>query len=74
MNIFTLFINDVKHKQYKTMDDALKYCEEIIKNSSSKKLKIILEEFCEFGYSDSCCKIYELYEYSDNKVKKLIKY
>jgi hypothetical protein len=36
------------------------------------EIKIILEEYCEYGYLDNCCKIDVLCEYKDFIIKKYL--
>jgi hypothetical protein len=72
MEIYCLHINSKKYKQYKTYEEALLDTEKIIKNDPNLNLEIILEEYCEYGYLDTCCKTYLLYEYKNLIVKKYL--
>lgn len=72
MNIFSAYINDVKLKQFKTFTDAVNSIQEYkIKNN---KIEIILEEFNDYGHSDTKCNFYTLYLYENNKIEKYIEY
>ena len=72
MEIYSINIDNKKYKQYKRYEEALDDTEKLIKTNPSLNLEIILEEFCEFGYSDTCCKLYLLYEYKNFTVKKYL--
>ena len=72
MNIFSAFINGVKLKQFKTFKDAVDSIQEYKINNN--KIEIILEEFNDYGHSDSKCNFYLLYLYENNKIEKNIEY
>ena len=58
MNIFTAYINDIKFKQFKTLKDAINDIEIYKKDN---KIEIILEEYNEFGHSDSKCNFFIIF-------------
>lgn len=72
MEIYSINIDGKKYKQYKTYDDALLDIELQIKINPNSNMEIILEDFCDYGNLDTCCKIYILYEYKNNKFKKYL--
>ena len=72
MEIYSINVNNKKYKQYKTYDEALVDIELLIKINTNSDIEIILEEFCEYGYMETCCKIYLLYEYKNLIVKKYL--
>ena len=67
MEIYIININKKKFSQYKTYNEALDSMDSIIKSNPNftSNIEIILEEFCEYGHSDTCCKIYLLCEYKN---------
>ena len=67
MNIYIVKINSIKYKQFKTFEDAHKKVLSIIKNAPLSNIDILLEEYCEYGYSDSCCKLSKIYTYELGK-------
>lgn len=69
MKIFFINLNDKKYKQYKTFENALEDLNKLIVESPDSTIKIILEEYCEFGHSDSCCKFYDIVLYEDEQIK-----
>lgn len=64
MEIYSINIDGKKFKQYKTYNDALLDFELQIKINPDSNIKIILEDFCDYGNLDTCCKIYILCEYN----------
>ena len=46
-------------------------CLLMVSNSKSN-IEIILEEFCEYGHLDTCCKIYLLCKYENSLLKKYL--
>lgn len=70
MNIYFINLNDKKFNQYKTYEEAYEIALKIISESPNSKIEIMLEEYCEFGHSDSCCKLYELFNYKNGKINK----
>ena len=67
MEIYSINIDGKKFKQYKTYYDALIDIEMQIKINSDSNIELILEDFCDYGNFDTCCKIYLLCEYK-NKI------
>ena len=61
-----------KYKQYKTFEDAFIDFEKKINENHDLEIKIILEEYCEYGYLDNFCKIYLLCEYKYFIIKKYL--
>lgn len=66
MEIYLIKIDGKKFKQYKTYKDALMDIELQIKINPNSNIEIILEDFCDYGNIDTCCKIYLLCEYKNN--------
>lgn len=66
MDIYILYINEHKYKKYKTekeaLDDIVSVKEENVKNNLRIYIKLIHEEYCDYGYSDSKCKIDIIYK------------
>jgi hypothetical protein len=69
MKIYFINFNEKKYKQYKTYEEALNELNKLIIEYPDSKVKIVLEEYCEFGYSDSCCKFYDLFLYENKEIK-----
>lgn len=62
MEIYLVYKDKKKIKQYKTFDEAMKFIENLqILNSN---IKIVMEEYCDDNYFDSCCKTFILYEHN----------
>jgi len=72
MEIYYINIDTKKYKQYKTYELAFVDMEKLILSNPDSNIEIILEDFCEFGHSDSCCKIYLLCEYKNLTIKKYL--
>lgn len=72
MNIYLINLDNKKHKQYKTYEEALIDFEKLISQFTNSQIEIILEEFCEFGHSDSCCKLYKLVNYDNGNINKYL--
>lgn len=72
MEIYSINIDEKKFKQYKTFEDALIDFDLQIKINPNSNIEIILEDFCDYGNLDTCCKIYVLREYKNNKLKKYL--
>lgn len=62
MEIYYIEINGKRFKQFKQYNDAFDIVKIMVLESPNLKIKIILEEFCDFGYLDTCCKTYTLFE------------
>lgn len=69
MNIYLINLNNIKYKQYKTYEDAYEDAKKLVNKFSDSKIEIKLEEYCEYGHSDSCCKLLDLFSY-DNGIYK----
>ncbi len=72
MEIYIINKDMKKYKQYKTYEEALVDIEKLIKIDPKSNLEIILEEYCEYGNLDTCCKIYLLFEYKNLTTKKYL--
>ena len=72
MHIYILYLNKKKYKQYKNFELAYEKAEEIIKEFPEDNLEIILEDYCDYGYSDTSCKFYLLLNYVNRKINKYI--
>ena len=72
MNIYFINLDNKKYKQYKTYEKSYEDFEKLINQMPNSIIKICLEEYCEFGHSDSCCKIYNLCEYENGIINKYI--
>ena len=75
MNIYFIKLDDKKYKQYKTYEESYKDFEKLIShlpNLPNLIIEIGLEEYCEFGHDDSCCKIYSLCKYENGIINKYI--
>lgn len=72
MEIYSIEINRKTFAQYKTYEDALTVMNKLIKENPNSNIKIILEDFCEYGHMDTCCKINLLCEYNDFVLKKYL--
>ena len=70
MKIYSINIDGKKHKQYKTYTDAHVDMDILIKLNTNSTIKIFLEEFCDYGYMDTCCKMCLLCEYKNSIYKK----
>lgn len=70
MEIYSINIDGIKFKQYKTYEDAFIDTELQIKINPNSNIEIILEDLCDYGNLDTCCKIYLLCEYKNNILKK----
>lgn len=44
----------------------------LIKLNINSNIEMILEEFCEYGHLDTCCKMYILHEYKNSLLKKYL--
>ncbi len=63
MDIYVLFLNDTKYKQFALEKDALALKDLMLSENPNSKIKIIHEEYIDdFSYYDTCCKIYVLFE------------
>lgn len=69
MQIYFINLDGNKHCQYKTYSEAHLEAKKLIEQFSNSKIEIKVEEYCEYGHCDNCCKIYELFVY-DNGVYK----
>ena len=69
MKIYFIYFNNKKYKQYKTYKEALDELNKLIKESPKSTVKIMLEEYSEFGHSETCCKLYDLFLYEDGEIK-----
>ncbi len=72
MEIYYINLDSQKHKQYKTYKEALLDVEKLIKINPNLNLEIFLEEYCEYGNLETCCKTYLLYEYKNLIEKKYL--
>ena len=72
MNIYFIELDNKKYKQYKTYEEAYSDFEKLILKPQNTIIKIKLEEFCEYGHSDSCCKMYNLCKYENGIINKYI--
>lgn len=72
MEIYLINIDNKKYKQYKTYEKALEDMNMLIKSNQNpdSNIEIILEEFCDYGHSDTYCKIYVLCEFKNLVFKK----
>lgn len=70
MEIYSINIDKKKYKQYRTYEEAIEDMNLLVKLNSNSNIEIILEEFCEYGYLDTCCKTYILREYKNSLLKK----
>lgn len=69
MKIYLINFDGKKYKQYKTYEQSLEDLNKLILEYPNSNVKIILEEYDEFGHSDSCCKFYDLCLYEDRQIK-----
>jgi hypothetical protein len=72
MEIYSINIDGTKYKQYKTYTDALVDMDMLIKTNTNSTIKIFLEEFCDYGHLETCCKLDMLCEYKNLILKKFI--
>lgn len=70
MKIYSINIDGKKYKQYKTYTEAHIDMNSLIKLNAQSTIKIFLEDFCDYGYSDACCKMCVLCEYEKLIYKK----
>lgn len=70
MEIYLLNIDNKKIGQYKTYKEAEIQMNYEIKNNLNSTIEIILEDYCDNGNYDTCCKIYILCEYKNKIIKK----
>lgn len=69
MNIYFINLDNKKYKQYKTYENAFIDVKKMISQFPTSTIEIILEEYCEFGHYESCCKLFILYKYENGIVK-----
>ncbi len=63
MDIYVLFLNGIKHKQFKLEKDALEFKDLLLSQTIDNKIKIIHEEYIDdFSYYDTGCKVDLIYE------------
>lgn len=74
MEIYKIEIDEKKYSQYKTYEDAKKDLIKLINTNKNSNIKIIMEEFYDYGIFDNCCKIYLLCEYLNFVIREYIKY
>ena len=72
MEIYSININKKKFLQYKTYEESLIEMDKIIKINPNSNIEIFSEEYCEYGHSDTCCKINLLCEYKNLTLKKYL--
>lgn len=65
MEIYLINIDGKKYSQYKTYENALREMENQIKLNPNSVIQMILEDFCDYGNLDTCCKIHILHEYKN---------
>jgi hypothetical protein len=65
MEIYYIEINGNRFKNFKKYEDAYDKVIRMILDSPNSKIKIILEEFCDFGHCDTGCKSYILFEFNN---------
>lgn len=70
MNIYFITVDKKKYAQYKTYEKSYEDFEKLILENPNSLIEIGLEEYCEFGHSDTCCKIYDLCKYENGIVLK----
>jgi hypothetical protein len=68
MNIYFITVNKKKYAQYKTYEKSYEEFEKLILENPNSLIEIGLEEYCEFGHLDSCCKTYNLCKYENRIV------
>lgn len=74
MQIYSVYLNNKKHIQYKKYNDAIDFVSTIISTNSYKFIKIIVENFSEYAHSDTSCKFDLLFEFSNGNIIKNIIY
>ena len=72
MEIYLIDIDGKKYSQYKTYENAKKDLEILYCKYPNSNIKILVEEYCDNGAQDFCCKIYTLCEYKNLKVNEYI--
>lgn len=72
MEIYSINIDGKKYKQYKNYEDAESDMNKLIELNKNSHIEIILEDFCDYGHFDYCCKIYLLCEYKNLLIKKYL--
>lgn len=72
MEIYLILINGKKIKQYKTYEIALEDFNLQIELNPNSNIEIFLEDYCDYGNLDTCCKINILCEYKNFKIKKYL--
>jgi hypothetical protein len=70
MEIYFIEINGNRFRNFKKYEEAYELVIRMILDSPNSKIKIILEEFCDFGHSDSGCKTYVLFEFNNSIIIK----
>ena len=72
MNIYLIKLDNKIYKRYKTYEDSYNDFEKILSELPDSKIEIELEEYCEFGHSESSCKVYSLCKYENGLINKYI--
>lgn len=72
MEIYSINVDKKKYKQYKTYEKAFEDMNCLINSKPDSNIEIILEDFCEYGHLDTCCKIYLLCEFKNSILKKYL--
>ena len=72
MEIYSINIDKKKYKQYKTYEEAIEDMNLLMVSYPNSNIEMIIEEFCEYGHLDTCCKIYLLCEFKNSLLKKYL--
>lgn len=72
MEIYSIEINGKRFKQFKKFEEAYDKVITMCSDSPDSKIEIILEEFCDYGHFDTCCKTYTLFKFDCGKINKYI--
>ena len=72
MEIYSIEINGKRFKQFNKFEVAYEKVNLMCLNFPDSKIEIMLEQFCEYGHSDTGCKTYLLFEFNNGKTNKYI--
>lgn len=72
MDFYLILVDNKKQSKHKSLEDSLKQFEILTNEFPQSSIQIMLEQFCEFGYSDTCAKIYLVYDYKNGIINKYI--
>ena len=76
MEIYYIFVDGVKHTQYKTLKKSKENFDELIISCPYSMWEIYLEVYSDDmnEFSESMCRNYLLYKYFDGNVEKIDKF